>query len=327
MNEFPYADALPAKQPGRHGNRPTPRAFVFASDPQYPWTPATDDGLEQSDADRDSESQALINEQYASIAGYRASLGGTAIPVMINGDMTAFGHGWQREVLYPILQGHLEQNYYFGLGNHDYRNNIGDTLNNGAARDSVMDLIDHHKERVDVMHLQSTHDYEGARYAGSLGYSINFGRVRLIQLNNEPTYRVSFISGSNAGRIRFEISDALDWLEEQLKESYERGQITLLNMHQPDDWDGSDEDHRRFEGMIEHYQVDAVFAGHYHKDAGRHYHDARHFGRVPAYLSGSASQRTYLLAELSDDAQYLSVKCVRDNDWAAAEHLDTLKLY
>ena len=115
-----YPVALPPKQPGRYGNRPTPRAFVFASDPQYPWTPASDYGEYESDAERNKESKALINEQYASIASYRNSLGGTGVPVMINGDMTAYGHGWQRKVLYPIIERHLHKNYYFGLGNQSF---------------------------------------------------------------------------------------------------------------------------------------------------------------------------------------------------------------
>ncbi|MFJ4157646.1 metallophosphoesterase family protein [Pseudomonas sp. NPDC089752] len=326
MSDSTFPDALPARKPGRFGNRPTPRAFVFASDPQYPWTPASDDDMEQSDSERDRQSQELINEQYASIASYRNSFGGTGIPVMINGDMTAFGHGWQREVLYPALQHHLKENYYFGLGNHDYKNNINDTLNDGAARDSIMDLINHHQNRVDIMHLETFRGADETRYSGSLSYSMSFGRVRLIQLNNEPTYRVSFNSGLHASRVRFFISDALDWLEQQLEESHEHGQITLLNLHQPDFWDGTREDHDRFSSMMRRYPVHAVFAGHYHKEAGDFYRGVGRYGGAPVYLSGSASQRTYLIAELSDDADALTIKCAWNNDWANAEVLATLEL-
>lgn len=322
-----YPDALPAKQPGHFGNRGTPRAFVFASDPQYPWTPASDDGLEQTSAERDRESRQLIKQQYASIAQYRASRGGNAIPVMINGDMTAFGHDWQRKVLYPILREHLQENYYFGLGNHDYKNNINDTLNDGAARDSVLALIDHHKERADAMQLHIARGADEIRYEGSLAYSVSFGRVRLIQLNNEPTYRVTFNSGLLAQRARFVITDALDWLESQLQESYEHGQVLLLNLHQHDQWHGSKEQQQRFKAMVEHYQVNAVFAGHYHKEAGRCSFAVGHYGNVPVFLSGSASQRTYLLAELDDDAEFLSIKLASDNDWAAAPQIGRIKLY
>ncbi|MDR0210074.1 MAG: metallophosphoesterase [Pseudomonas putida] len=329
-----YPVALPPKQPGRYGNRPTPRAFVFASDPQYPWTPASDYGEYESDADRNKASQALINEQYASIANYRDSLGGTGIPVMINGDMTAYGHGWQRKVLYPIIERHLQENYYFGLGNHDYRNNVtdesGGSFNNGGPRDSVMDLLNHHRGVVDTMDIATSSSYRLTTYRGSLAYSISFGQVRLIQLNNEPTYRVDFDSGwawPFEPRDKFRISDALGWLQKQLKEAYENGQIILLNLHQPDDWDGTEEDLMHFRDMINHFQVNAVFGGHYHREAGGWHRSNRQYGVVPVFLSGSASQRTYLLAELDNDAQGLTVKCVRNNDWTQAETLRHLRLY
>ncbi|MFK0314442.1 metallophosphoesterase [Pseudomonas sp. NPDC090233] len=326
MTDSLYPEVLPPKKPGRFGNRATPRAFVIASDPQYPWTPASDDGEEQPSNIRDRLSRELIAEQYASIASYRASLGGTGIPVMINGDMTAYGHAWQRGVVYPLIQEHLKENYYFGLGNHDYKNNIDDTLNNAGARDSVLDLINHHQQLVDTMHLSISENDLQTGYDGSLAYSMSFGRVRLIQLNNEPTYKVRFSSGLPWPLQRnhdFNITSSLDWLEVQLKESYRHGQVTLVNLHQPDEWDGDRQERQRFRSMLQHYRVNAVFAGHYHKEAG-HFSSA---GSYSTYLSGSASQETYLLAELSDDADFLTIKCVRNNNWSSAEVLDRIKLY
>ena len=326
-------DQLPtpsARQQGRYGERGTPQAFVFASDPQYPWTPASDDGLEQSSGERDQQSQALIDQQYASIAEYRASKGGLGIPVMINGDMTAYGHKWQREVIHPLLKRHLQDNYYFGLGNHDYKNNIDDTFNNAAPRDSVLDLIEHHRERVDTLHLDYERNAIQDSYTGSLAYSISFGQVRLIQLNNQPTYRTTITSGwawPLERHLRFDIVDSLGWLETQLKEAYAHGQTLLLNLHQPGEWQARSDELERFRQMIERYQVAAVFAGHHHKEAGRWYRDARHYGTVPVFLSGSASQSTYLLAELVDDGRALTIKRVTQNDWMAATVLDELQLY
>ncbi|WP_312935176.1 metallophosphoesterase family protein [Pseudomonas sp.] len=328
MNAYPYPDALPPKQQGRYGQRATPRAFVFASDPQYPWTPASDDGLEQSNAARDLQSQALIKEQYSSIAEYRQHRGGVGIPVMINGDMTAFGHGWQREFVHPTLKTLLNDNYYFGLGNHDYQNNIDDTFNNGAARDSILDLVNHHQARVDAFDLQVESNEIRDLYSGSLAYSQSFGQVRLIQLNNEPTYRTQFTSGwawPVERHYRFVVVDSLDWLEQQLQEAHSHGQTVLLNLHKPDDWDGSRDEAMRFKAMIRHYRVSALFAGHLHKEPGAFYRG--HYGQVPIYLSGSASQSTYLLAELDDDGRAMSVKLVSRNDWRAAEVIDRLALY
>lgn len=326
MTGFPYNDVLPPKQPGRHGELPTPRAFVFASDPQYPWTPASDLDLEQSASDRNKESEQLINEQYANIADYRASRGGMGIPVMINGDMTAYGHGWQREVLYPILQNHLQDNYYFGLGNHDYETE--NSFNNGGPRDSILDLINHNQSRVDTMDIRIEHNTIQDSYDGSLAYSKSFGRVRLIQLNNEPTFRRGFTSGwawPLEQHHRFNITGSLDWLEGQLMEAYNSGQIILLNLHKPDHWADAHE-LPRFRAMIRHYQVNAVFAGHIHLEPGR-FHRGSAFGSIPVYLSGSASQSTYLIAELDDAGHHLTVRLVRGNNWHTAEDLNTIRLY
>lgn len=329
MSPAPFASPS-ARQQGRYGNRATPRAFVFASDPQYPWTPASDDGLEQSSSERDQQSRLLIDRQYASIARYRTSKGGLGIPVMINGDITAFGHQWQREVIYPLLKQHLQDNYYFGLGNHDYVNNINDTLNNAAARDSVLDLIEFHRERVDTQHLHYERNAIQDSYTGSLAYSISFGQVRLVQLNNQPTYRTTFTSGwawPLERHFRFEIDHSLDWLEVQLKEAHAHGQTLLLNLHQPSEWQAQSDELERFKHMINRYQVAAVFAGHHHKEAGAWYRDIKHYGKVPVFLSGSASQSSYLLAELTEDGRTLVVKLVTENDWKAARILDELQLY
>ncbi|MHC8298915.1 hypothetical protein [Pseudomonas sp. ZS1P83] len=57
-----------------------------------------------------------------------------------------------------------------------------------------------------------------------------FGDVHLVQLNNEPTYAVNFTSGNPIARTSFEITDALDWLERDLKSARAQGKIIILNM-------------------------------------------------------------------------------------------------
>ena len=179
------------------------------------------------------------------------------------------------------------------------------------------------------MDISAITDLQQTHYSGSLAYSMNFGRVRLIQLNNEPTYELGFQSGwawPLEHRHRFDISGSLQWLEGQLQEAYDSGQIILLNLHKPNEW-ASQEERNRFRAMIAHYRVDAVFAGHLHREAGRFYRDTRAVGSIPLYLSGSASQSTYLIAELNDSADSLSVRLVRGNDWRSAEEIDQLQLY
>jgi cytolysin (calcineurin-like family phosphatase) len=85
-------------------------------------------------------------------------------------------------------------------------------------------------------------------------------------------------------------------------------------MHKPDEWIASTEERDRFKAMIQQYEVSAVFAGHHHSRSGP-YDRNSFFGTVPLFLSGSASQRHYLIAEVDRNAGRLNVMLVSQNDW------------
>jgi len=297
----------------------SPDDLVFTSDPQYPWTEKTDAGETQTDSERDSRSKWLIETQYDDIANFRQSFGGAArVPVMINGDITAFGHGWQRSVVKPILDNKLLGQYDYGLGNHDYENNVDDCFFNNCAAGSVEDFLtrytgkDGRADSIDVQLID-----EGTvkkRVSGSLAYSKNFGDVHMVQLNNEPTYSVNFTAYDWLVPKDYHLTDALDWLEKDLKDAREKGQIIILNMHKPQ-WGGSDQQLSRFSKMIKDYKVTAVFAGHYHRSHGKYTSATREFGDVPLFLSGAASQQTYLIASFSKERDKLMVYRVTGNNW------------
>lgn len=125
----------------------------------------------------------------------------------------------------------------------------------------------------------------GKIYYGSLAYSKSFGDVHMVQLNNEPTYAVNFSSGNPLAPTDFEITPALDWLEQDLKRAREQDKIIILNMHKVYDWAGNDEQIFRFKKMIEQYKVTAIFGGHDHWGAGSYFDwgmDER-FGNVPVF--------------------------------------------
>ncbi|API90752.1 MULTISPECIES: hypothetical protein [Virgibacillus] len=70
-----------------------PYSLVITSDPQYPWTPEMDIGnLKQSKSEKKRKSEELIRSQFQSINSYTDSIPNSS--VIINGDMTAFGHSW-----------------------------------------------------------------------------------------------------------------------------------------------------------------------------------------------------------------------------------------
>lgn len=302
-----------------------PSWLVFASDPQYPWTPHSDDDEDILASANQKLSSELIEAQYKSIADFRKVHPEQPVPVMINGDMTAYGHGWQRDYLYRTLDAHLDGDYYFGLGNHDYQNNIGNCANNGCARDSLFDLRGRMQNKVDTMAVDVSEKRWSQTWVGSLAYSKRFGDVQLIQLNNQPTYETRFNARQGLKTYDFRITGSLDWLEEQLKRARADNLIILLNLHKPNGWQTSAENRQRFRAMIKTYEVTAVFAGHLHKYAGRYY-EADYYGAVPLFLSGSASQRTYLIAEIDRKAHQLRVSKVTDNDWQNRKQLEVIPL-
>lgn len=172
-----------------HSNEGTPQHMVFASDPQYPWTEKTDSGEQESDANFERRAKWLVEAQFASIADFRNKMGGQAqVPLMINGDITAFGHGWQRSYINSTLNKHFNKDYLYGLGNHDYQNSVDDCFSNSCAAGSIVEYQEHHAGKVDEFDLKVTGGFLNKLYSGSLAYSKNIGEVHLVQLNNEPTY-------------------------------------------------------------------------------------------------------------------------------------------
>lgn len=309
-----------------------PNHLIFTSDPQFPWTESSDNGWEESSSDRDKLSRWLIETQYSDVANFRSnySQDPNRIPVMINGDMTAFGHGGERSTTKSILDKQLGGIYDYGLGNHDYENNINDCNfpENNCAAGSVVELKDRYWGRVDTFDLAARSEGRTKIFYGSLAYSRAVGDVHLIQLNNEPTYSVNFSSGFPLNKVNFEISDALDWLERDLQSARNQGKIIVLNMHKPDRWKGDSEQIARFKEMIERYKVTAVFAGHLHNSPGQYdgWNSKTYFGAVPVFLSGGASNQTYLIASFAQDRKTLTVHQVNGNHWPSRKAIATIEV-
>lgn len=301
------------------------RSMIVTSDPQYPWTPASDTDEAESEADRDARSRALIEEQYRSIAAYRAARPGQDIPVFINGDITAYGHGWQRSVMAELLK-ILGDNVHIGLGNHDYANNIrtpggSGCYNNGCARDSIDGLVRHViRKREKIVFDFTTHPgVFGDDYEGSLAYAVRapgMDRVLNVQLNHHPSYEVTFDSYTGLRKSRYRITSSVPWLQNLLKTnltvppygkpSDRPFDFAIVHMHDAD----ADGANFEFASTVANNDVAAIFAGHLHGVAGR-YHD---IAGVPVFLSGSASRRTYLIVEHDTDASELRVYRVDNND-------------
>lgn len=296
-----------------------PEFAIFTSDPQYPWTEKTDADVEESSSEKEARSRTLIESQYSDIAHFRKSRPEMEVPVMINGDITAYGHGWQRSYIRSVQKKYFGSEFVYGLGNHDYENL--DCFSANCAAGSITDFEEHHRDKVGNFDLKISGPFYNKLYSGSLAWSRDVGDVHFVQLNNEPTYSDRISHSLNP--TTFEITDSLDWLEKDLKAAYAKGQIILLNMHKPGHWKGSSEQIDRFRKMIADYKVTAVFAGHIHQDAGA-YRGGYYFGDVPLFLSGAASQQTYLIARISKDRKSVTVDLVKGNHWPSRTFLKTI---
>ncbi|MBB3225657.1 hypothetical protein FHW69_000247 [Luteibacter sp. Sphag1AF] len=300
----------------------TPHTMIVTSDPQYPWTDVTDRNGNQPDTEKEAHSRDLIRQQYESIANYRRARPHLNIPVIINGDLTAYGHGWQRSVMNDMYK-ILGDNYYLGLGNHDYANNVKPPeggsrgcANNGCARDSLDGLRDHVRSRkVLSFDFADRTGAFGGTFEGSYAYAFEapgFERVVNFQLNNYPTYKLSFTTNKTFN-YHFNITPSVRWLSEVLPKVSANTRdydFAIVHVHQPT-WPANADD--VFRDLMANNKVPVAFAGHYHGTLGRHFYTSN-FGQVPVFLSGSASQRTYLIVEHYPRAGLLRVFGVRNND-------------
>lgn len=291
-----------------------PRHLVFASDPKFPSSEKSDGGEAHSTSDKEERSRWLIDAQYNSIADFRKQSGGaSAVPVIINGNMTASGQPGERAYISTVLQNKLSNLYDYGLGNHDYDFNVGRCAS--CAAGSVDDLKVRYWGKVANMDLAARASGLTKTWYGSLAYSRDYGDIHLIQLHNEPTYSINFSTHSLLQTTAYEITASLDWLERDLQQARAQGKIILLNLHQPFHWPVRETEIFRFTKMIEDYGVTAVFSANAHKRSGKYASSNYIYGDIPLFMSGSAVQQSWLFATVSADRTQLTVNVVAGNDW------------
>ncbi|HDS1820212.1 TPA: metallophosphoesterase [Pseudomonas putida] len=281
--------------------------FVIRADTQYPRGP---DSANQPDV-----SKRLMTEQDNAINGWRNSFGGT-IPVFLNGDVTEFGHGSEWNVIFQHLA--KVPGTYWGLGNHDYENNVNDCANNGCARDSIQHLESAVSGwQVDSFHIAKENKPDYSRWTGSFGYSKTIGSTMFIQLNNHYNYTNNFSSGGTISKKKyFDITSSLTWLEQQMAEANKNGKYIIINLHrEPSDSKfGSEDDRKRFYDLVKQYRVLSIFHGHTHvaqKETSIH--------DTPLYAAGASFRRNFLTAELDEAQDRLVVRIAQNNDVANAQ--------
>ncbi len=298
--------------------------FVFISDTQYPWTEHSDNGTSESEEAKRRRSSQFITEQAQATQEYRAAMGGMdAVPLILNGDITAFGHGWQRDFMYGRPFQLYGRNFLPGLGNHDYGNNVNKCANNGCARDMYNDM----RGWANAFVGRRDFDYSSYRersssaviHHGSLSYSVIRGDVLLVQLQNEPTYSTRFVS--NGGDFTAQISSSLEFLRRQLQWARAAGKDVILSMHKPpySNWQVNQDP--VFVQLLKDNKdlILAIFAGHLHRQKGL----VKRVEGIPVYLSGAAHYATWLTATYDSTKRSLDVQLVERNAWNTPRHVGT----
>lgn len=281
------------------------KTFLMTSDPQLTCT-------KNCSGISENQSKANIREQYQLFNNHFRD----ADAVVINGDLTEFGHGneWGD---FESLVSSLKIPYYYGLGNHDMYNNLGDCHENNCTIRSITKLYHHinGKKNISNFDAHRTDGYIGASMretiTGSLSYSVDFGNVLVIQLNDflkkyNPLKIDQYSSGAWGNGAKHYIIDRFQdadytWLERQLYSAYLNKKTVIINQHNYHANAG-----KLFE-LLDKYNVKLRFAGHFHTQTGGG-EDRNGF-----YLSGSSALRTYLKAEIDTDNNEARIYLGEDN--------------
>src|SRR5262249_3913914 len=137
-------------------------------------------------------SERLNRDHARSMQAIAAQVGPSNLKgVIINGDLTEYGHDWQFAKYREVYDG-LGLKTYPGLGNHDYKNNVNDCAENNCANRMVTYMNDYVKglkpASYDFRESNVHYEFPSLRkvYEGSLAYSWDIGNVHFVQLHNYP---------------------------------------------------------------------------------------------------------------------------------------------
>tara|TARA_B100001059_G_C17822061_1_gene578932 strand:- start:313 stop:2184 length:1872 start_codon:yes stop_codon:yes gene_type:complete len=261
------------------------KSFLVTSDPQL--TCGENCNLSKDESKSRVYAQyKLFSENYSDVDA-----------LIINGDLTEFGHKREWKDFEDSIK-NLNIPYYYGLGNHDITNNLNDCSQNHCVIRSFKKFHDHVNNKKNIKSYDALHasGYENGAIEetleGSLSYSVDFGDVVLIQLNdfepeNNPIKidQFSTAHGSKRYKIdRFQDPEYL-WLENQLYDARKNNKIVVFNQHR------RNADAGNLSNLLSKYNVKLRFSGHYHYNLGK---SSNGF-----YESGSTATGTYLKLDIN----------------------------
>ncbi|CAH1390491.1 unnamed protein product [Nezara viridula] len=230
---------------------------------------------------------------------------------VINGDITEFGRHSTRLSFYKIYDQLLFPVYY-GLGNHDYSNNVGDCADgfslskNACARGAVNEMAAKILRYSSELLSHFSSDYDHYNENGSLAYSWDYGQLHYVQLQNYPTYKVDL---DHYALSTIRVKSSLEWLETDLERARERGKAIVLNFHDAFDKflsESSIDELYRFRTLIVRYRVLAIFCGHTHSMGIYFSHGDSVFGKTTIINSGALFKSNYYIVTVRGKCLYIT---------------------
>ncbi len=172
--------------------------------------------------------------------------------VMINGDMTEFGWEPERNAIQSIInQYRFALPIYYGLGNHDILNNVGDCRGNikqypdylssdacafqtsNMLRSSIVNIFPKQNPNGYFSHSASG-GYNSRSWRASNAYAFDWGsHLRFIQLNEYPAYEVHL--GHSRGPFNVYWNSAIPFLQQELEQARKDNKIVVIGWHDADD--------------------------------------------------------------------------------------------
>lgn len=244
----------------------SPRRIAIASDLQ-PWR--TEGGGDPNSSKSAKRWTHFVLPVVSDMAG-RYNQDSRVEFAMFNGDMTDFGWAEQREYAYSAALHRLKNDGvvpYYGLGNHDIANNVGDCWDGGVMSSDACAYNTSNWLRGSIQGTPTPgsndfqHDAVGSEHgwAASNAYSFRWNNLRFIQLNFHPDYEVHL--GHSGGTNNVAWRSAVPFLRGQLEQARQRGEPVILN------WHAADTPSPDLLTVLKEYRstIAALFTGHIHE--------------------------------------------------------------
>lgn len=279
--------------------------YIIMSDPQA-WRSGQNSG-EDPNSEAGKKSWLAVNHQVVNVIKdvyhQEAATSGTPYFGIINGNITAFGRETMRQAFTSVYD-NLPFPYYIGLGNQDYKSNIGHCrsmdklfLNPDSCAYNMVKFLEQNVERYQNQLPNFSWDRvkrSSVTHQGSLAYSwdhhaeTTHGDItsHFVQLHLSPEYNVTIANLFNDDR--YEIKDSLSWLRQDLYHARKRSvDYIFLNLHAKEEYlqKATAIEKARFRAIMQEFKVDAVFVGHSPYPAVERRN--RLYGNVPVYTTGA----------------------------------------